>query len=106
MAAGLFVSFMRTAVPLVAGYLLTLLARAGLDIDSATVTGAVTTAAALVYYLLFRLLELLGERAQGTFLQNLAGLFLGWARPPAYPKVQALEPVDPAAYGTGATPLP
>jgi hypothetical protein len=102
---GLFISTMRTAVPLVAGWLLTLAVRAGVDIDSATVTGAVTVAAALAYYLAFRLLELLGERAQGTFLQNVAGLFLGWARPPAYPKVVSLEPVDPSVYGGRATPL-
>jgi hypothetical protein len=96
--SGLFVSFMRTGVPLVAGWLLTLAVRAGVTIDSATVTGAVTVACALVYYLVFRLLEVLGERAPGTFLQNLAGVFLGWARPPAYPKFEALEPVDGAAY--------
>lgn len=101
--SGLFVSFMRTAVPLVAGWLLTLVARAGFDIDSATVTGAVTVACALAYYLVFRVLELLGERASGTFLQNLAGLFLGWARPPAYPRYEALEPVDPNGYTTGPT---
>ncbi|MFM9464856.1 hypothetical protein ACKI1K_18625 [Streptomyces scabiei] len=95
---GLFVSFMRTGVPLVAGWLLTLAVRAGVTIDSATVTGAVTVAVALVYYLVFRLLEVVGERLPGTFLQNLAGLFLGWARPPAYPKFQALEPVDGARY--------
>ncbi|MDX3753745.1 hypothetical protein [Streptomyces sp. AK08-02] len=95
---GLFVSFMRTGVPLVAGWLLTLAVRAGVTIDSATVTGAVTVACALVYYLVFRLLEVAGERARGTALQNLAGLFLGWARPPAYPKFQALEPVDGARY--------
>jgi hypothetical protein len=96
---GLFISIMRTAVPLAAGWLLTLAARAGLDIDSATVTGAVTAALALAYYLLFRLLELLGERSKGTFLQNLAGLFLGWARPPAYPRYEHLQPVTGSTYG-------
>lgn len=95
---GLFISAMRTGVPLVAGWLLTLAVRAGLDIDSQAVTGAVTVVLALAYYLAFRLLELAGERARGTILQNLAGLFLGWARPPTYPKVVALEPVDGARY--------
>jgi hypothetical protein len=95
---GLFISIMRTAVPLVAGWLLTLAARAGFDIDSTAVTGAVTIALAFVYYLAFRLLELLGERLNGTFLQNLAGVFLGYARPPAYPKLEQLEPVDGARY--------
>jgi hypothetical protein len=104
--AGLFISTMRTAVPLVAGYLITLLARAGLDIDSATVTGAVTVAVAVVYYLLFRVLELIGERANGTVLQSLAGVFLGWARPPQYPEVDpSLEPIDPRPYGDDTRPV-
>lgn len=103
---GLFISTMRTAVPLVAGYLLTLLARTGLDIDSTTVTGAVTVAVAVVYYLLFRVLELVGERADGTALQNIAGVLLGWARPPSYPRVEGwLDPVDPSAYRDDSTPL-
>ncbi|MGW2708086.1 hypothetical protein ACWC4J_03685 [Streptomyces sp. NPDC001356] len=96
--AGLFVSFMRTGVPLVAGWLLTLAVRAGVDINSATITGLVTAALALAYYLVFRLLELAGMRARGTALQNLAGVLLGWARPPQYPKLPALQPVDPATY--------
>ncbi|MEV5911052.1 hypothetical protein AB0M00_19390 [Streptomyces chartreusis] len=96
--SGLFVSLMRTGVPLVAGWLLTLAVSAGIEINSATVTGLVTAALALAYYLVFRVLELLGERARGTFLQHLAGLFLGWARPPAYPRYEALEPVDGANY--------
>lgn len=102
---GLFISAMRTGVPLVAGWLLTLAAHAGIDFDSTAATGAVTVVLALAYYLVFRLLELLGERAKGTVLQNLAGLFLGWARPPAYPKVEALEPVDPNRYPPGSTTL-
>lgn len=100
----LFISAMRTAVPLVAGWLLTLAARAGFDIDSATVTGAVTVALAFAYYLVFRLLEVIGERLNGTALQGLAGVFLGWARPPAYPKFEALEPVDGARYLPGDSP--
>ncbi|MFF4177660.1 hypothetical protein [Streptomyces sp. NPDC001750] len=96
---GLFVSFMRTGVPLVAGWLLTLAVRAGVEIDSVTATGAVTVGLTLAYYLVFRLLELLGERARGgTFLQGLAGVLLGWARPPQYPTVPGLAPVDSGPY--------
>lgn len=95
---GLFISFMRTAVPLAVGLLLTLAASVGLDIDSTAATGAVMFVLALVYYLAFRLLEVVGERANGTVLQSLAGVFLGWARPPAYPKLELLEPVDGARY--------
>ncbi|MFI8531811.1 hypothetical protein ACIGMX_16415 [Streptomyces aquilus] len=89
----LFVSAMRTGVPLVAGWLLTLAVQAGVTIDSDKVVTAVTVVLALAYYLLFRLLELLGTRLRGTVLQNIAGLLLGWARPPSYPKVDALPPV-------------
>ena len=91
----LFVSAMRTAVPIVAGALLSLAAWAGFDIDSQAVVIVVTGALALVYYVLFRLLEILGQRARGTFLQTVAGLFLGWARPPEYP---ATDPLVVTAY--------
>ncbi|MGW1587333.1 hypothetical protein [Streptomyces sp. NPDC002386] len=101
--SGLFVSIMRTAVPLVAGWLLTLAVSAGVDLDSATVTSLVTVALALAYYLVFRVLERLGQRSQGTALQNLAGVLLGWARPPQYPKLPDLQPVDPAGYTSGST---
>ncbi|MGW2742386.1 hypothetical protein [Streptomyces sp. NPDC001450] len=96
--SGLFVSFMRTGVPLVAGWLLTLAVRAGFDVNSATATSVVTVALAAAYYVLFRLLEVVGERSKGTALQNIAGVLLGWARPPAYPKFETLEPVDGARY--------
>lgn len=95
---GLFVSTMRTGVPLVAGWLLTLAVRAGVDIDSTAVVSAVTILLTFAYYMAFRLLELLGKRLPGAFLQNLAGVFLGWARPPSYPKVQALKPVHAGRY--------
>lgn len=100
---GLFISLMRTAVPLVAGWLLTLALQAGFTIDSATVTSAVTVALVLAYYGVFRLLELLGKRLRGTFLQTAAGLLLGWARPPAYPKADAdLPPLTGTYTGTGS----
>jgi hypothetical protein len=76
---------MRTVVPLIAGWLLTLAFKAGVTIDSDKVTGAVTIALVLAYYLVFRLLEVLGTRLRGTKLQKAAGFLLGWARPPAYP---------------------
>lgn len=95
----LFISFMRTLVPLLAGWILTLVVRAGITIDSTTVTTAVTVALALSYYLAFRLLEHLGTRLRGTALQNIAGALLGWARPPAYPKNESLPPVT-GTYGS------
>ncbi|MFJ5176732.1 hypothetical protein ACIP68_23205 [Streptomyces griseoviridis] len=95
----LFISTMRTAVPLVAGWLLSLAVQVGVDIDSTTVTGAVTVALALAYYLAFRVLELAGTRLRGTALQNVAGVLLGWARPPAYPSVDdGLPPLTGTSY--------
>ncbi|MEU9149224.1 hypothetical protein AB0D59_01390 [Streptomyces sp. NPDC048417] len=93
MLPSLFISAMRTGVPLVAGWLLTLAVRAGVTIDSGNVTAIVTVVLTLAYYLAFRVLELVGTRLRGSFLQNLAGLALGWARPPSYPQVDALPPV-------------
>lgn len=89
----LFISLMRMAVPLVAGWLISLAVWAGVEVDSQAVTGAVTLALALAYYAAFRLLEQLGVKARGTVLQKLAGFLLGWARPPAYPAESTLPPV-------------
>lgn len=95
----LFVSVMRTVVPLVAGWLLSLAAWSGLDLDTDAAVGAVTVAVAAAYYALFRILETAGQRARGTALQRLAGVMLGWARPPQYPAPEpALPPVTPTVY--------
>lgn len=80
----LFVSLMRTLVPIVAGLALTWAARVGLDLDEATATAYVTAALTAGYYAAFRLLEELAERMAWRPLQLLAGVALGWARPPAY----------------------
>ncbi|MDX3629059.1 hypothetical protein PV728_01780 [Streptomyces europaeiscabiei] len=80
----LFVSVMRTLVPLVAGLILTWAARLGLDLDQAAVAPYVTAALTAAYYLAFRGLEELAERMAWQPLQTLAGFLLGWARPPQY----------------------
>jgi hypothetical protein len=80
----LFVSVMRTLVPLVAGLALTWAARLGLDLDEAAATPYVTAALTAAYYVLFRGLEELAERMSWQPLQTLAGILLGWARPPQY----------------------
>ena len=99
----LFISFMRTAVPLVAGWLLTLAVKTGVSIDSEAVTYAVTVALVLVYYVAFRLLELIGSRLRGSALQKFAGVLLGWARPPQYPKADGdLPPLTGTYTGTGS----
>lgn len=80
----LFVSIMRTLVPLVAGLILTWAAQLGLPLDEATTTPYVTAALTAAYYLVFRGLEELAERMSWQPLQTLAGILLGWARPPQY----------------------
>ncbi|WP_086746184.1 hypothetical protein [Streptomyces scabiei] len=79
-----FVSFIRTAVPVVAGLVLTGAARLGLDLDDATTTMYVMAGLTAGYYAVFRLLEELAERMAWGPLQTLAGILLGWARPPQY----------------------
>ncbi|MFF3891406.1 hypothetical protein [Streptomyces sp. NPDC001914] len=100
MPASLFPSIMRTVVPLIAGWLLTLAVKAGVTITSDTVTAAVTVAVVLAYYLLFRMLEFLGTKLRGTVLQKAAGFFLGWARPPAYPSADDALPPLTGTYRT------
>ncbi|MEU1478874.1 hypothetical protein [Streptomyces sp. NPDC005760] len=99
----LFISTMRTVVPMIAGWLLTLLVKTGITLDSDTVTYAVTFAAVLVYYLLFRGLEVIGTRLRGTRLQTLAGVLLGWARPPSYPHADGDLPPLSSGYGTAGS---
>jgi hypothetical protein len=81
----LFPSFMRTLVPIAAGALLTLAAKTGIDLDSGTSTTVATAILTAAYYLAFRLLEETGNRIGNTPLRKLAGILLGWARPPQYP---------------------
>ena len=80
----LFASLMRTLVPLVAGLLLGQAAKVGLDLDDATVTASVTAGLTAAYYALWRALEDLAGRIGWEPLRILAGLLLGWARPPQY----------------------
>lgn len=84
----LFVSLMRTAVPVVVGVLLGLAAKAGLQLDDATVTGWVTAALTAGYYAGFRALEELAGKLSVSWLRTVAGVALGWARPPQYQRPQ------------------
>jgi hypothetical protein len=82
----LLASLLRTLVPIVAGLILGLAARFGLDLDDATVTAQVTAALTGAYYTLWRALEALAEYMAWRPLQLLAGVLLGWANPPQYQK--------------------
>jgi hypothetical protein len=78
-------SILRTVVPLLAGWAITVLTGLGLDADSTAVTGGVTAAVAAAYYITFRVTERLVERLRGpAWLGTVAGLLLGYARPPRY----------------------
>ncbi|MET9953498.1 hypothetical protein ABZ135_18375 [Streptomyces sp. NPDC006339] len=80
----LLASVLRTAVPLLAGWILTVTGALGIEADQAAVVGGVTAAVTLAYYVVLRLAELGAERIGWEPLRLAAGLLLGWARPPAY----------------------
>lgn len=84
----LFVSFMRTLVPYGVALVLTATGWLGIPVDSEAAAGAVSLALGAAYYAAFRLLEELAERMSWGPLRTLAGIALGWARPPQY-----VEPV-------------
>ncbi|WP_329545576.1 hypothetical protein OG548_14455 [Streptomyces sp. NBC_01356] len=78
-------SILRTAVPLLAGWAITVLSGPGLAADSTAVAGGTTVAVSGAYYLAFRVIERLTEKLSGpAWLQMAAGLLLGYAKPPNY----------------------
>ncbi|MEV7282883.1 hypothetical protein [Streptomyces sp. NPDC093111] len=89
----LFASVLRTAVPLTAGWILTVTGALGIETDSKAVTGGVTAAVTLAYYVLFRLAELAADRIGWEPARLIAGLALGWARPPEYQAPTGTLPV-------------
>ncbi|MFE9923260.1 hypothetical protein ACFYQA_17245 [Streptomyces sp. NPDC005774] len=80
----MFPSLMRTLVPVVVGLVLALAARIGLDLDDSIITAYATAGLTAGYYAGFRGLEVLAGRLAWRPLQLLAGVALGWARPPSY----------------------
>ena len=84
----LFVSAMRTLVPLAVGLVLAVTGWLGLDVTGESATAAVTAVVAAVYYLVFRVLEAWAGRLGWEPLRMLAGVLLGWARPPEYDGAQ------------------
>ncbi|NML55655.1 hypothetical protein HHL19_36450 [Streptomyces sp. R302] len=81
-------SILRTVVPVLAGWVLTVTGAVGVKVDSAALAGGITAAVTLVYYTVLRALEAGAERIGWEPLRLIAGLLLGWARPPAYEKHQ------------------
>ncbi|MFF8980168.1 hypothetical protein ACF08A_25570 [Streptomyces cellulosae] len=88
----LFASITRTVVPVLVGLVLTFAAQAGLDLDGEAVTMVATAVVIAAYYAVFRLLEALAGRLGWRPLQLLAGVLLGWARPPSYGSEGELPP--------------
>lgn len=86
MSKNLFVSFMRTAVPLAVGWVLAATDALGIPADDTAVRDGVAMLLAAAYYALFRLAEELAGRLDVPWLERLAGMLLGWARPPDYPR--------------------
>lgn len=81
-----FASIVRTLVPMIAGCVISFGAWAGLGLDSEAVAIGVTTVVAAVYYTFFRLLEDWSDKIGNPHLRTFAGMLLGFARPPKYPK--------------------
>ncbi|MFD8233986.1 hypothetical protein ACFV20_19160 [Streptomyces sp. NPDC059696] len=80
----LFPSVMRTVVPLLVGWVLSVTGALGIEADSVAVASGVTVLVTGVYYLVFRALEQVAARLEWEPVRVAAGLLLGWARPPAY----------------------
>lgn len=89
----LLASVLRTAVPLLVGWVLTVTGALGIETDQAAIAGGVTAAVTLAYYMLLRLAELGAERIGWEPARLVVGLLLGWARPPAYEPPTGTTPV-------------
>lgn len=86
MPKDLFVSFMRTFVPLTAGWIMSTAGVLGMKPDSTTSAAAAGALLTAAYYAVFRILEQLALKLQWDPLRTFTGVLLGWARPPEYPK--------------------
>ncbi|MFJ4939014.1 hypothetical protein ACIP8U_34830 [Streptomyces pseudovenezuelae] len=79
-----YVSLLRSGVPAVAGWLVAVALRHGLDLDVTAVTGILTPVATFAYYGVFRFAE---ENLSPWF-----GWLLGYARPPQYESAMLTSP--------------
>ncbi|WBB59632.1 hypothetical protein O7599_29370 [Streptomyces sp. WMMC500] len=92
----LYISVVRTLVPLFVGWVVTAAGAFGVDTDSESVTAGVTALVSAGYYAVFRALEEWATKHESKPLRLVAGVLLGWARPPQYPPRAAAEPSDAA----------
>ncbi|MFD5468911.1 hypothetical protein [Streptomyces sp. NPDC127105] len=100
----LFVSAARTLLPAGVAALLTVTGHLGIPVDSETAAGLVSLALFATYWAVFRGLEALAGRLAWRPLQLVAGVLLGWARPPEYPRTgaRALPPLTSTDIRTGS----
>ncbi|GAA0694974.1 hypothetical protein GCM10010193_57100 [Kitasatospora atroaurantiaca] len=79
-----YVSLLRTGLPALVGWLVSLAAQHGLDLDPSALSGVLTPLVGFAYYAVFRLAE---EHVSPQF-----GWLLGYARPPQYGVAKAQLP--------------
>lgn len=72
----LYVSLIRTGVPALVGWLVSLAAARGLHLSGDALTSVLTPLASFAYYTLFRVAE--------HYVSPRFGWLLGYARPPQY----------------------
>lgn len=80
----IYLSLLRTGVPALVGWLVTLAAKYGLDLDPAALSGVLVPLIGFAYYALFRVAE---EKVSPRF-----GWLLGYGRPPQYAANKAQLP--------------
>lgn len=96
----IFVNWMRTVVPLAVGWVVAGADVLGVGVDATATTALLMGVASAAYYTVFRVVEEYAEKVGNPMLKTLAGVLLGWARPPeqapaaAGPRVESVPPSD------------
>ncbi|WP_181786194.1 hypothetical protein [Streptomyces phytophilus] len=96
----IFVNWMRTVVPLAVGWIVAGADVLGMNVDGTATAALLMAVASAAYYTLFRLVEEYAGRVGNSTLRTLAGVLLGWARPPeqasAAASARRVESVPPS----------
>ncbi|MEU2180123.1 hypothetical protein [Streptomyces thermolilacinus] len=89
----LLASVLRTVVPVLVGLVVAATDVLGLVADHGQITAVIAAVVTAVYYLLLRLAEQLADRIGWEPGRVIAGVLLGWARPPEYQAPRGTAPV-------------
>ncbi|MFB7858808.1 hypothetical protein [Rhodococcus qingshengii] len=89
--SALYVSVIRTVVPIIAGGVISAAAFIGLELSGELTAVVITTVVSAVYYTVFRFLEDKAQHIDVPWLKELAGKLLGMARPPEMDKKETDE---------------